>query len=220
VYESLNTEPGVGGCQLEQVEGVPVGESDELLVARAHRGDTGAYAALVRRYQALAYRVAFVVLGDAAESEDAAQEAFIKAYYALPRFRTGAPFRPWLLQIVANQARNRKRASGRRGALTLRASVENSPTGVEDASPPPELGALIEERRQTLLQAVNGLRDEDRAIVGYRYFLELSEADIASALGCPRGTVKSRLSRALAKLRQALAGAGLAEAPGQEVWHG
>jgi RNA polymerase sigma factor (sigma-70 family) len=83
----------------------------------------------VLRYQEVAFRVAYVVLGDTAEAQDAAQEAFIKAYYALPRFRPGAPFRPWLLQIVANQARNRRRAGGRRGALAVRASVEDSPAG-------------------------------------------------------------------------------------------
>jgi RNA polymerase sigma factor (sigma-70 family) len=196
-------------------------ESDDLLVARARQGDTGAYAGLVLRYQELAFRIAYTVLADVAEAEDAAQEAFIKAYYALPRFRTGAPFRPWLLQIVANQARNRRRAGGRRGALALRASVEDSPSGSGgQAAPSPEVGALIEERRQTLLRAVNGLRDEDRVIVAYRYFFDLSEADMATALGCARGTVKSRLSRALGRLREALAGAGLTESAGHEVSHG
>jgi RNA polymerase sigma factor (sigma-70 family) len=84
----------------------------------------------------------------------------------------------------------------------------------------PEVGALIEERRQTLVQAVNGLRDEDRVIVAYRYFFDLSEADMATALGCARGTVKSRLSRALGRLRQVLASSGLNESAGQEVSRG
>lgn len=169
------------------------------------------------RYQDLAFRIAFVVLGDTAEAEDAAQEAFIKAYYALPRFHAGAPFRPWLLQIVANQARNRRRAGGRRGALAVRASVEDSPADGGQVAQSPEVVALIEERRQTLLQAVNGLRQEDRVIVAYRYFLDLSEADMASALGCARGTVKSRLSRALGRLREMLGSAGLNESAGREA---
>jgi RNA polymerase sigma-70 factor, ECF subfamily len=185
-----------------------------MLVARARQGDAGAYGGLVLRYQDVAFRIAYIVLGDTAEAEDAAQEAFIKAYYALPRFHAGAPFRPWLLQIVANQARNTRRAGGRRGALALRASVEG------DAVPSAEVGALIEERRQALLQAVNGLRPEDRVVVAYRYFLDLSEADMAAALGCARGTVKSRLSRALGRLRQVLAGAGVTESAGYEVPHG
>jgi RNA polymerase sigma factor (sigma-70 family) len=190
----------VEAAQLEQVEGVALAESDDLLVARARRGDAGAYASLVLRYQDVAFRVAYIALGDSAEAEDAAQEAFIKAYYSLPRFRAGAPFRPWLLQIVANQARNRRRASGRRGALELRAFLEDSPGGGAAA------GAPIEERREALLQAVNGLRVEDRVVVAYRYFFDLSEADMASALGCARGTVKSRLSRAVKRLRGILAG--------------
>jgi RNA polymerase sigma factor (sigma-70 family) len=196
----------VEAAQLEQVEGVALAESDDLLVARARRGDAGAYASLVLRYQDVAFRVAYIALGDSAEAEDAAQEAFIKAYYSLPRFRAGAPFRPWLLQIVANQARNRRRASGRRGALELRAFLEDSPGGGAGGAPPQEGGALIEERREALLQAVNGLRVEDRVVVAYRYFFDLSEADMASALGCARGTVKSRLSRAVKRLRGILAG--------------
>ena len=191
-----------------------------MLVARARQGDANAYGGLVLRYQDVAFRVAYVVLGDTAEADDAAQEAFIKAYYALPRFHPGAPFRPWLLQIVANQARNRRRAGGRRGALALRASVEDSPIAAAD--PSPETRALIEERRQALLQAVNDLRAEDRVVVAYRYFFDLSEADMASALGCARGTVKSRLSRALGRLREVLADAGLGQSDlaGHEVSHG
>jgi RNA polymerase sigma-70 factor (ECF subfamily) len=80
--------------------------------------------------------------------------------------------------------------------------------------------ALVEERRQALLAAVNGLRDEDRLVVAYRYFLELSETDMADALGCARGTVKSRLSRALGRLRQVVTAAGLKDLDRQEATHG
>src|SRR5579859_5935590 len=93
----------------------PTLEESEL-VERARGGEAAAYEMLVRRYQALAFRVAFVLLGDAAEAEDAAQEAFLKAWQALPRFRAGAPLRPWLLRIVANEARNRRSAAARRCA--------------------------------------------------------------------------------------------------------
>ena len=190
------------GRPLEEVEDAALPDADDVLVERARRGDAGAYGGLVSRYQDLAFRTAWVILGDAHEAEDAAQEAFIKAYYALSRFRAGAAFRPWLLQIVANQARNQRRAGGRRGALALRATADERASG--GAAPSPEAAALVEERRQALLQAVRDLRDEDRLIVAYRYFFELSEAEMAGALGCPRGTVKSRLSRALGRLRGAL----------------
>jgi RNA polymerase sigma factor (sigma-70 family) len=186
--------------ELDRIEDAPASAADAALIERARHGDAAAYAALVARYQEVVFRTAYLILRDAAEAEDAAQEAFIKAYYALPRFNAGASVRPWLLQIVANQARNQRRAGGRRGALALRA------TGVpaEDAAPSPESDALHAEQRQTLLQAVHGLRDDDRLVVAYRYFFELSESEMAVALGCARGTVKSRLSRALQRLRSAL----------------
>jgi RNA polymerase sigma-70 factor (ECF subfamily) len=203
------------GRPLEQVEDAPAREDEDALVERARLGDAVAFAGLVERYQDLAFRIAYVVAGNATEAEDAAQEAFIKAYYALPRFRAGAAFRPWLLQIVANQARNQRRAGGRRGGLLLRASAEERASG--DAAPSPEVDALLQEQRQTLLAAVNGLRDEDRQVVAYRYFLELSEADMAGALGCARGTVKSRLSRALARLRQVVTVAGLVDDDRQQL---
>jgi RNA polymerase sigma-70 factor (ECF subfamily) len=203
---------------VELIEDAAAREDDDALVERARQGDAVAYAGLVERYQDVAFRIAFVVLGSAQEAEDAAQEAFIKAYYALPRFRRGAPFRPWLLQIVANQAKNQRRAGGRRGNLALRATAAERPAGGAAASA--EVDALLEERRQTLLTAVNGLRDEDRLVVAYRYFFELSEGEMAGALGCARGTVKSRLSRALGRLRQVVTAAGLRETDRQEVGRG
>lgn len=147
-----------------------------------------------------------MILGDAAEAEDAAQEAFLKAYHALGRFRRGAAFRPWLLEIVANQARNHRRAAGRRAHLALRAANAVRPTAsAGPMAPSPEAVALDEEERRQLLLAVEGLREPERLAVAGRYFLELSEAELAAVLGCPRGTVKSRVSRALARLRQRLA---------------
>jgi RNA polymerase sigma-70 factor (ECF subfamily) len=150
----------------------------------------------------VAFRTAYLITREAAEAEDAAQEAFVKAYYALPRFRAGAPFRPWLLRIVANEARNRRVAASRRSTLALRVA-ETAP--MFDPAPAPEAVALAGERRAALLQALDGLREEDRLIIAYRYFLDLAETEMAEMLGCPRGTVKSRLSRALARLRTVLA---------------
>ena len=159
-----------------------------------------AYEELVRRYQDVAVRTAHIISPDG-DAEDAAQEAFVKAYAALARFRIDAPFRPWLLSIVANEARNRRRSSGRRAGLALRAAEDRRP---DDAAPSPESAVLAGETREMLLAAVNALRDEDREVIGARYFLELSEIETAEALGIPRGTVKSRLSRALDRLRAQL----------------
>ena len=180
------------------VEGRPLEETE--LIERARRGEVVAYEELVRRYEGVAVRTAHVV-APGADADDAAQEAFVKAWIALPRFRPGAPFRPWLLRIVANEARNRRRSAGRRGGLALRAA-DDRPS--DDAAPSPEAAVLRAEDRAALLAAVNRLRDDDREIIAARFFLDLSEAEAAETVGIPRGTVKSRLSRALTRLRAEL----------------
>ena len=172
---------------------------DEELVARAKRGERDAYEEIVRRHQNIAFRTAWVITGSAADAEEAAQDAFVKAHRALGRFREGAPLRPWLLTIVANEARNRARAAGRRERLVLRVAEERRPGG---AVPSPEAALLDFERRDELLAAVAELPEHDREAIACRYFLDLSEEETAAALGCPRGTVKSRLSRALGRLRE------------------
>jgi RNA polymerase sigma factor (sigma-70 family) len=149
-------------------------------------------------YQGLAYRTAYLLTGSATDAEDAAQIGFVKAWTALPRFRPGAPFKPWLLRIVANEAHNRRRSAGRRAALALRATAAQPP---EDAAPSPEGAALGRERREELLGAVNQLDERDRDILTCRYFLELSEEETSEVLGIRRGTVKSRTARALERLR-------------------
>ena len=149
-------------------------------------------------HQGIAFRTAYLIAGDASDAEEAAQDGFVKAYRALGRFRRGAPFRPWLLQIVANEARNRRRSAGRRASLALRAAEEARPG---DAVPSPEAALLADERRAELLAAVNGLREEERLVVSCRFFLGLSEDETAKALDLKLGTVKSRTARALEHLR-------------------
>ena len=156
---------------------------------------------LVRRYQDLAMRTAYLVAPEA-DAADAVQEGFIKAYAALSRFREDAPFRPWLLRIVANEARNRRRSAARRSGLALRAAASNPTPGLAAS---PESEVLAAETRRQLHTALAGLRDEDREVIGARYFLGLSEAETAESLSIPAGTVKSRTSRALGRLREALA---------------
>lgn len=128
-----------------------------------------------------------MIAGDAQEAEDATQEALVKTWRSLGRFRAGEPFRPWLLQIVANEARNRRRSAGRRLRLALRAAAEPSATAVDD---------------RALLDAVNELPDDAQAVIACRYLLGLSEQETALALDLPAGTVKSRTSRALDRLRE------------------
>lgn len=190
------------GSDERPVEGRPL--EDAELVDLARDGDVAAYEELVSRYQGIAHRVAWLVARQAGEAEDAVQEAFVKAYFALPKFRPGAPFRPWLLRIVANEAKNRARSASRREGLVLRAAAAD-PGG---AAPSPEAAALAREDAETLARALGRLREPDRLVIAYRYLFELSEAEVADALGLRLGTVKSRLSRALTKLRAELARTG------------
>lgn len=197
------------------MEGRPLDET--ALIERARDGDVRAWEEIVLRYQDVVLRTAWVITGSQADAEDAVQEAFVNAWLAIRRFRSGSPFRPWILRIVANEARNRRRGAGRRDRLALRAEAQLDPAG---AAPSAEELALANQRRRETLEAVNQLGDEERLVVACRYLVGLSEAETAQVAGCPRGTVKSRLSRALGRLRVALdTPAGTTARDGIEATH-
>lgn len=163
-------------------------------------GDLDAYAELVTRHAPVAVRTA-ALLGAGADAEDVVQEAFVKAHRSLGRFRAGAEFRPWLLRIVANETRNHHRSAVRRGARERAVALPEELLDPGDA-------VADRERKRQLLAAVSALPDRLRVVVTCRYLLELDEAETATALGLPRGTVKSRLNRGLARLRAELAETG------------
>ncbi|MBB4784810.1 RNA polymerase sigma-70 factor (ECF subfamily) [Streptomyces rapamycinicus] len=174
------------------------------IIARVRAGDAEAYAELVRAHAPIAHRTARL-LGAGADAEDVVQDAFVKAYLALGRFQSEAAFRPWLLRIVAHEtsnavrsARRRRTAADREGALLAGAE----PVIPESADP--AAVALAGERRARLLAALEELSEPQRRVVIYRYLLDLDEGETAEALGWPRGTVKSRLSRALRRLERLL----------------
>src|SRR5258708_30506557 len=146
------------------MEGRP---TDGDLFTRAQRGDKVAYEEIVRRYQDIAFRTAYVITGSSADAEDAAQEGFVKAYRALAAFRTGAEPRPWLLRIVANEARNRARSAGRRHQLELRLAERFRPG---DAAPSPEAAAVAAQDPRRLLGYVNGLTTAVRQVIAPRHF--------------------------------------------------
>lgn len=114
------------------MEGRPLEDRD--LIARAKNGDKTAFGELVRVHQGMALRVAYLVLRDHAEAEDVTQDAFVKAYRSLHRFRAEEPFRPWLLKIVRNESLNRSRSRVRRERLAVR--VANDPVSGDAASSP------------------------------------------------------------------------------------
>jgi RNA polymerase sigma-70 factor (ECF subfamily) len=133
----------------DRVEGRPL--EDVELARLARDGDVQAYGELVERYREVAFRTAWLITRSSAEAEDAAQEAFVKAFYALDRFRAGEAFRPWVLRIVSNEAKNRRRSVGRRERLTVRLAQDR---GSGDAAPSPEAAALGREEREALLGAI------------------------------------------------------------------
>ena len=182
------------------MEGRPL--EDDSLIERIRGGDVDAYRGLVQRHQRDGFRTAYLITRNRGDAEDAVQEAFVKAYRALDRFEAGRSFRAWLLRIVANEAHNRARASRRRSALELRSAQDRLSGG---AAPSPETAVLVEEEREALVDALARLDDQDRLAITFRYFLDLSEKEMAEALSCAPGTVKSRLSRAKERLRAALA---------------
>jgi RNA polymerase sigma factor (sigma-70 family) len=152
---------------------------------------------LVARYTLRAHRAAFL-LGAGQEADDVVQEAFVKAFRHLPRFRLGEPFGPWLLRIVANETRNLTRSRRRRAALELRLGTADA-DGTATGAPIDQV--LAAERRAVLVAAVNALPDRQRQVLVCRYFLDLSEAETAQVLAWPLGSVKSRTWRALNRLR-------------------
>lgn len=172
--------------------------SDDELIGLVKRGERQAYEALVRRYQDVAFRTAWVIVRESRDAEDVTQAAFIKAWMAIDRFRAGAPFRPWLLRIVANEAKNRNKVLQRHRVRTDGAIEAGA---IVDSGTMPEDMLIAQEQANWILAHINQLSEQDRLVIYSRYALDLSEAEIASVLGCARGTVKSRLHRALARLR-------------------
>ena len=178
---------------------------DAAAVARARTGDLDAFDVLVARYTVVAHRTA-VVLGAGDDADDVVQEAFVKAYRQLAHYQGRSGFRPWLLAIVANETRNLHRSRRRRDGLVLRAATGVHPGTVE---PDPAESVLEGERRRHLVEQIRLLDPRDQEVLVCRFLLDLSEAETAEMLGLPKGTVKSRTSRALTKLRGRLAGAGV-----------
>ena len=173
---------------------------DELvLINRARQGDEIAWEALLRAHQEAAFRLAYLFLGDPDHAEDVVQEAFLRASHALPRFDLERPFRPWLLTITANLARNQLRSTGRYLAV-LRRFWQDKP----DDTVHPETEAAQNWEAETLWQAVRRLGFADQQVIYYRYFLDLPVEETAAALDIAEGTVKSRTHRAVSRLRQVI----------------
>jgi RNA polymerase sigma-70 factor (ECF subfamily) len=166
------------------------------LVSLAHRGDGAAWETLVHAYQERVFRLAYLFVGDADDAQDVAQETFIRAFQNLHRFDPSRSLQPWLLSIAANLARNRLRSVSRYlAALQRLVHAEPKETLSDARSTEQKLDA------QVLWEAIHKLKSSDQQVIYLRYFLELSETEIAQTLEIPPGTVKSRLHRAMERLR-------------------
>ena len=166
----------------------------------AQQGDRAAFDALVQSYQELAFRAAYLIVRDEDDAADVAQDAFVRAYRSLGAFDTSRLFRPWLLRIVTNVALNSARSSGRRDAATERLA-RDAGTGKNQR---PDAAVEAAEQSERVWSAIAGLPDDDQRLIYLRYFLENSEAEAAESIGRPVGTVKSRLHRALKRLRRVI----------------
>jgi RNA polymerase sigma-70 factor (ECF subfamily) len=169
------------------------------LVARAAGGDHDAYAALVRPYEGVAYRVAAAITGRKADAEEASQNGLLKAYRSLDRFTPGAAFRPWLLRIVVNEAHNVVRSARRHERLGARASEQH-----DAAVAGPEDAVVAREEVETILSALGRLADADRLAVALRYFAELPEVEAAALAGTSKEAYRVRLLRARRRLKTIL----------------
>jgi len=168
---------------------------EATLIRHAANCDASAWEPLVLAHQEAVFRLAYLLLGDPDDAEDIAQETFLRAWNYLRRFDPTRSLRPWLLSIASNLASNRRRSAGRYlAALTRAFRDEPSVASIEEKS------AQDMEARH-LWKAVQNLSLPDQQIVYLRYFLDLSVAETAEVLQVAEGTVKSRLSRALEKLR-------------------
>lgn len=171
---------------------------DEItLIQRVKGGDAAAWEPLILAYQEQVYRLAYLLIGDPDEAADVAQETFVRAWHHLGRFDSSKPLRPWLLKIAANLARNHRRSVGRYLATLTRGYWENPSINYDI-----EKRNVIEQQAVDLWRAVQRLNPADQQIIYLRFFLELTITETAQALTIAEGTVKSRLSRALVKLRK------------------
>lgn len=175
----------------------PAWRRERALIREAQAGSPQAFEELFSSYWPRAHRAAFLIVHDSAAAEDITQEAFLAALRALDRFDRGRPFGPWLTRIVVNRAIDWARARAlRRESGSEEPAGRNTPAG--DLGPGPPYS-------DTVTSALAGLSPDQRAVVVLRYLLEYTPGEIAKLLDLPRGTVNSRLRRALDALAGVLA---------------
>ena len=174
-----------------------------LLISRARGGDREAFGELVEQYRDNVYRLAYRMCGNAYDADEAAQEAFVAAWRALPNFRGDAKFSTWLYRLTTNAAIDVMRREKRHQTVGDGEMVDLA----DDADSPQETVERTEQQ-ETVQKALATLSEEYREVLLLRYMEELDYAEIAEVLQLPSGTVKSRINRAKAALKTALLKSG------------
>lgn len=178
-------------------------KDQENIIARARRGDADAFEQLVVAYRDQVFRLALRMCGNEADADEVAQEAFLSAWKALPNFRGDSRFSTWLYQLTSHAAIDLMRREKRQIAAEDIAEVS-----APDPGPSPQQQAERSETRQAVRDAMGQLSPEYRQIVVLRFLQELSYEEIGAVLKLPPGTVKSRLNRAKAQLKEILSKSG------------
>ena len=186
--------------------------SDNALIAKINQGDTDSWEILMNRYAAKAYQIAYGILGNIDDSEEVTQDAFVRIYRALPKFRGDSEFSTWMYRIVVNQARNKYRWNKRRGSYS-NVSLDKEPNGdddgrksfeVPDHRKTPDKEIIFKEWEGRIGEEMRRLPSVNREALLLRNVKNLSYEQIAEILECKVGTVKSRIARAREELRKRL----------------
>lgn len=176
---------------------------EERWISAARLGEVEAFNRLVERYEAAAYNLALRAMGNAEDAADATQEAFFSAFRSIAELRGGS-FKAWLLRIVLNACRDLQRYQRRRPAMSMELLVEEADgeaPWADPGSPDPEAAALAHESRQRMEQILSNLPDEQRLAIVLVDLQALSYEEAAQVMDCPIGTVRSRLARGRARIR-------------------
>jgi RNA polymerase sigma-70 factor (ECF subfamily) len=190
---------------------LPLNDSDAALVALSKRGDRGAFARLVHRYQHTVYHICLRMLGDAAHAEEVGQDVFLSVWRALGGFREEARFDTWLRRIAVNKSKNRRVHQVRRKAdlhdsVDAPAEPDRPRLQLVTGDRGPDAGVDQRQAAAALQAALDTLEPDHRSVVLLRDMEDLDYDEIADILDIPRGTVKSRLHRARVALARALGG--------------
>lgn len=177
-------------------------KDQEKIIARARRGDADAFEQLVVAYRDQVFRLALRMCGSEADADEVAQEAFLSAWKALPNFRGKSQFSTWLYQLTTHAAIDLMRREKRQIAADI------TEVSAADPAPSPQQQAEQSEQREIVRDAILQLAPEQREVVVLRFMEELSYEEIGAVLKLPSGTVKSRLNRAKAQLKEILSKSG------------